>query len=57
MLYLLHSHVASSQRLLDPLLLLMLDAYPLQVVWLVHPMLYPSLENISNVPLDFVNFL
>ena len=32
MLYLLRSHFASNQRLLNSLPLLMLDAYPLQVV-------------------------
>ena len=56
MLYLLHSHFASSQRLQNPLPLLMLDVYPLQVVWLAHPLSYLPLDNTSNISLGFLSF-
>ena len=56
MLYLLHSHFASSRILLNPLLVLMLDAYPLQVGWLAHPLLYPLLDNTSNIYFGFLVF-
>ena len=46
--YLLHFYFASNQRLLNPLSLLMLDVYSLQVVWIAHPLLYFPLDIISN---------
>ena len=54
MLYPLHSHFASSQKFLNPLPLLMFDAYLLQVVWLACPLSYPPLDNTSNISLDFL---
>ena len=53
-LYLLHSHFASSQRLLNPLPLFMLDAYPLQVLWSICLPSYPLLDNASNISLGFL---
>ena len=54
MLYPLHSHFASSQRLLNSLPLLMFDAYPLQVIWSTRPLSYSPLDNISNISLGFL---
>ena len=54
MFYLLHSYFASSQRLLNPLPLLMLDAYHLQVVWLARPLSYHPLDNTSNISFGFL---
>ena len=54
MLYILNSYFASSQRLLNPFPLLMLDAYPLQVSWLALSISYPPLDNTSNISLDFL---
>ena len=57
MLYLLHFQFVSSLRLLNPLPLLMLDAYSLQVVWLAHPLSYPLLDNTSNISLSFLEVM
>ena len=54
MLYLLYSHFVSSQRFLYSLPLLILVAYPLQVIWLVHRLSYPPLDNTSNISLSFL---
>ena len=54
MLYSLHSHFTSSQRLLNPSSLLMFDVYYLQVVWLARLLSYNMLDNTSNKSLGFL---